>query len=414
MTRSRRQFGTGLAALVALVALMSVSAAWACVNVNSPYLDAAEPNQGEAGAVVLISGGNWGEGSVDLQWRTGSNETISAFGSVAVDTEGHFSTQVTIPSSAAAGKYYVGAVQGEVSRATPFEVLAPTSDSDSGGDPSGQDPADESSDTSTDGDPDSSGSDPSGSTGDEPSGSTGDEPSGSSDPNDSNSTQTSGSNDPDGSGDNSQTASGSPDGDGSSDSDSQSSQTTSGGSEPSGSEQGQDDSAQTTDATGDGDAAASGNPGPQETADADSPRESDAPQPVAAAQPEQRSELGGSDPSARQQTSDVTAPQSSDTGSDDSQQPTVAPPADEQQQTQPDPTWRGLEAPEPTPGLGELGSDGPDRQSDDALAGLTVGVAALAIGLTLLAVGFGLADLNRRRRATAGDPGRRSGTDDPH
>lgn len=129
----RRQFSlVSLAAAAVLV--FTTGLAWACTTLTGAYLDEAQPSRAPAGSSVSVSGGNWNENeSLDLNWHNASNEFVAELGQAQVDSNGYFSTTVTVPASANPGNYYIAAVQtveGETTqKVTPFEIPEPESSS---------------------------------------------------------------------------------------------------------------------------------------------------------------------------------------------------------------------------------------------------------------------------------------------
>lgn len=151
----RRAMGVAGLALLGLL-LAGAATAWACANVNGPYLRELDPNQGSGATDVMVRGGNWTPGQVALAWHDSGGELLQTLGEATVaEGENTFVATVTVPGGAP-GHYFVSATQdnalGEPERRfAQFQVLAPAGGQDQDGDTEPE-PADSSSQSASGGD----------------------------------------------------------------------------------------------------------------------------------------------------------------------------------------------------------------------------------------------------------------------
>lgn len=115
-----------VASAVGLAAMLGVtSLAWACAF-KPPVLE-PDATQAEVGTAVTVNGAYWETGAPVMLALSPDGATISHPLATASPSDSHgFAAQVRVPD-AAAGVYYLTAVQGSVRASTPFEVLAPSS-----------------------------------------------------------------------------------------------------------------------------------------------------------------------------------------------------------------------------------------------------------------------------------------------
>lgn len=110
MTRMR-VVSVGFVGLAAILALGAI--AWACTP--SAYLYPVSPNAGMAGTEVTVRGGQFGNGPVEIRWRSENGRLLtSALGP-------HFTAKVTIPDRPE-GVHYLVAVARDP--ADPSRILA--------------------------------------------------------------------------------------------------------------------------------------------------------------------------------------------------------------------------------------------------------------------------------------------------
>ena len=111
----KRIVGIGFVALAAFLAAGAI--AWACTP--SSYLYPVSPSSGQAGTQVVVRGGQFGTGPVELRWQTMDGRLLGT----ALGPE--FTTKVTIPDKAE-GVHYLVAVARDP--ADPSKVLAQRSE----------------------------------------------------------------------------------------------------------------------------------------------------------------------------------------------------------------------------------------------------------------------------------------------